>query len=435
MNRGKRGDVNLLSYTDALNYIQKPRKEQIDLGLERMIALLGYIGNPEKSLKFIHIAGTNGKGSTLNYMASVLQEAGYDVGLFTSPYVNKSTEQIKINDLEMTEKDFVNIVQRLKPVIDKMEQSVLGRPTEFEIFVAMAIVYFAEKKPNIVLFETGLGGRLDATNVITPIVSMITNIGYDHMNFLGDTLVEIACEKAGIIKRGVPTVSGCKQPDVQLVIRQTATRQHVLLTQLGTDFALEKVGESYTFYSNQVSIPGITLSMLGNHQVKNAALALEAIQLLIKRHHFQISEAQMRRGLQKTKVTNRIEVVESSPTLIFDGGHNPDGTQALVDALQMHYEGKRIYVLFCAMKDKKIVEMINGLKQIASKIILTTFPFERAMEPNEVMVNFIHDETIFVDENWEDAFTHYYNRLKKDDVLVVTGSLYFLNEVRQKLKK
>ena len=424
----------MISYNEAKQYVIGSHKVRIDLGLERMMVLLEKLGNPQQLLKMVHIAGTNGKGSTLNYMSSIFRQAGYNVGLYTSPYVHKPNEQIQMNDNAITDEMFVKCVELVMPVVDQMEQSTLGRPSEFEIMTALAFIYFSIQNPNILLIETGLGGRLDATNVIVPLVSIITNVGHDHMQFLGESLTEIAKEKAGIVKHGIPVISGCKQQDVKKIIKEVATSKRTDLVELGEDFSIEESNESFAFQSGSIHIPNIKLKMMGHHQRENAALAISAIQLLINRYDYRISENHIREGLRETIVQNRIEVIQEKPTLIFDGGHNPEGIKALVEAMKDHYRDRNIYVLFCAMKDKKINEMLMLLQTIANKITLTTFPYARAMDPFEVKKN-VRSEKVVVIDDWEQAFTKQLKELLQDDVMIVTGSLYFLNEVRKKLNK
>lgn len=432
MNLLVQAEDHVISYEEALQYLSMPRNKQIDLGLGRMVSLLNELDDPQHKVNVIHIAGTNGKGSTLNYLSSIFQEAGYRVGLFTSPYIHKPNEQIKINGVPVSDETLVDLVDQLKPVVDKMEQSHLERPTEFEMVTAMAFTHFDESNVDIALLETGLGGRLDATNVVTPLVSVITTVGYDHMQFLGDTLEEIATEKSGIIKPLIPVISGCKQEEVQNVIKKIARINDANLQQLGENFFIKENRDSFSYYTANQELKQLKLNMLGRHQQENAALAIATIYRL--KDQYEISERDIRVGLQKTVVPNRIEVVQTKPTIIYDGGHNPEGIQALAETLITYYKNKTIYILFCAMKDKKLNDMLSILQPISKEITLTTFKFERAMNPEEVHHQF-SEQNVVVNKDWQTAYTQIFEKMNEDDVLVVTGSLYFLNEVRTKGKK
>jgi dihydrofolate synthase / folylpolyglutamate synthase len=320
-----------------------------------MELLLEEFGNPEQKIPAIHLAGTNGKGSTLTYLASIFTEAGYNVGTYTSPAINKINDKVKFNGKEISDDDFAKIIEQLKPAIEKLGLTDFGPPTEFELMTAIAFQYFATvKRPDIVLVETGLGGRLDSTNVVTPLMSIITNIGHDHMDLLGNTIREVAIEKAGIIKKSVPVVSGCKQEDAIEVMRERSNKLGSQLYQLGVDFTCEYNKDSFSFYSQNQQYVNLQTGMLGKHQQENASLAIMAIHCL---DNFLISESSIRNGLIKAKIANRIEIVQENPTIIFDGGHNPEGMEALANTLTTSFSNKQIYVLFCAMKDKDIKGM------------------------------------------------------------------------------
>jgi dihydrofolate synthase / folylpolyglutamate synthase len=421
----------MISYEQACDIIASASKFGICLGLERMELILAELDNPEQQIPAIHLAGTNGKGSTLTYLASILREAGYNVGTYTSPAIVKINDKVRFNGEEISDEDFAAIIEQLRPVIEKVSRTSFGAPTEFELLTAVAFQYFATiKQPDIVLIETGLGGRLDSTNVITPLVSIITTIGHDHMDLLGDTIGEIATEKAGIIKRSVPVVSGCKQREAIAVMNERSKQMSSQLYQLGTDFTCNHSGELFSFHWQNSKYANLSAGMIGKHQQENASLAIMAIHCL---SDFPITEEAIRSGIANAKIANRIEVVQQEPTIIFDGGHNQEGMEALAATLATTYPSQNIHILFCAMKDKNINKMLQPLKDIANEIILTSFPYERAMDPNEVYQTYpLANGKVIAD--CLEAYRFLSKKLTNDDVFVVTGSLYFLNHIRTMLK-
>ncbi len=424
----------MMTYEEACEIVYSAKKFGICLGLERMEAMLKELGHPERKLKAIHLAGTNGKGSTLTYLKAIFGEAGYSVGTYTSPAIQKINDKIQLNGKEISDEDFAYLTEQLIPVIEKLKQTSLGAPTEFEILTAMAFQYFATiAKPDIVLVETGLGGRLDSTNVITPILSIITSIGHDHMDLLGDTISDVAREKAGIIKHQVPVISGCKQEEAIQVMKKRSQKEAAELYQLGEKFTCEQQGETFSFTYQKQCYSNLKTDMLGAHQQENAALAIMAVHCLIKKLDFNITENQIRLGLAKAKIANRIEIVKEHPTMIFDGGHNREGMEALSSTLASSFRDKRITVLFCAMKDKDIKAMLHPITVVASEVVLTSFPYDRAMDPQDAFKIFPHKKVRVIDK-WEEAYGHIVKKLAKDDVFVITGSLYFLNHLRVNLR-
>lgn len=419
----------MISYEEACEIVSSATKLGICLGLDRMEAILKELGHPEKKIPAIHLAGTNGKGSTLTYLKSILQEAGYNVGTYTSPAIRIINDKIQFNDTEISNRDFALIIEELLPISDKLAKTSIGAPTEFELLTAVAFQYFATMtKPDIVLIETGLGGRLDSTNVTTPMVSIITSIGHDHLDFLGDTITDVAREKAGIIKTGIPVVSGTKRNDVALVIKQQATEKNAQLYQLGEDFFCEHANNKFSYHYRQVHYPNLKVGMLGKHQQENACLALMALQCLT--NDYQVDEKAIRSGLAKAKIANRIEIIQAEPLIILDGGHNPEGIQALADTLSSSYPNKQIYVLFCAMKDKDIKGMLEPISKVANQIILTSFPFNRVMNPCQVYETYPLHHTKVI-ENVSEAYSYILKNLSSNDIFVITGSLYFLSYLRR----
>ncbi|MFD1705582.1 bifunctional folylpolyglutamate synthase/dihydrofolate synthase [Siminovitchia sediminis] len=428
------------TYSEAVSWIHSRLKHGINPGLARMEWLMKKMGSPEKDLRVIHVAGTNGKGSTVTFLRSVLQEAGYDVGTFTSPYIETFNERISLNGVPVSNKDIVELVKIVKPLTEEMEKGDLGSPTEFEVITAMAIYYFANiRKPDFTLLEVGLGGRYDSTNVVHPLITLITNIGMDHMRILGDTMEEIAFEKAGIIKQGIPVFTGAKQEAARTVIQSEADRQKADLFQLGRDFKVEYYkpaagGEQFTFQSRWKRLDQLQISMLGRHQTDNAALAVAGLQYMNARALVHVTEENMRDGLAKAHWPGRMEIVHEHPTVILDGAHNAEGLQAFAATMKCRYKEKKLKIIFAALEDKDLSSMLDQLNQIHAEIYLTQFDFPRAASAIQLK-EAGNMEHATVDEDWRRLVKNEVHRLDSDDILAITGSLYFISEAKPLLIK
>lgn len=335
-------------------YLQSLQKFGINLGLERINYLLDKLGNPHQKFQSIHIAGTNGKGSTAAMIASILKEAGYKVGLYTSPHIFDYTERIKIRGKDITKKELATALGEVK----KASFGMKSKPTIFEVLTAAAFLYFARKKVEIAVVEVGLGGRLDATNVITPLVNVITNIDYEHTEVLGKTLAKIAGEKAATIKPGVPVVTAERKPRVLKVIKKAVKNSDSLLVQVqGYDSA---------------NIP----NLIGRHQKLNAACAVTAIRMA----QIKVTRAQIRKGLKKAQWPGRFQIVSRKPLIIMDGAHNPAGSKVLRETIHKLYPKKKYTVIFGCQKTKDYKVMLKELKPITSKLILTKSSHPQARE-------------------------------------------------------
>lgn len=334
------------TYEEAIGWIHSRLKFGIKPGLERMRWMLEELGNPERHIKCVHLAGTNGKGSTLTYMRYMLEDAKYKVGTFTSPYIETFNERISVNGTPIADEEITELVKMVKPVVEKLDETDLGEATEFEIITVMAICYFGKVNfCDVVLFETGLGGRFDSTNVIHPVLTIITNIGHDHMHILGNTLGEIAYEKAGIIKSGVPVITGVQDEEALQVIQKVAKENRANLYEMGNHFtALHKQssenGEQFDFTCPFASFEDVRIAMKGSHQVGNAALALMAVMYVKTYLSFLIEEEEIRTGLQEAYWVGRFEKLQSNPDIIIDGAHNPEGIESLVKTVESHYKDK-----------------------------------------------------------------------------------------------
>lgn len=423
-------------YEEALNWIHSRLKLGVKPGLKRMEWIMERLDHPEKKLKTVHIGGTNGKGSTVTFLRSILQQSGYEVGTFTSPYIEQFNERISINGKPIKDEELLKLTNDLYPLVIEMDKSELGGPTEFEIITAMAMYYFAEIHPvDIVIFEVGLGGRFDSTNIIHPLVSIITNIGLDHTSILGNTYKQIAYEKAGIIKKGIKTITAVKQDDAFQVIEEKADKMEATLFRLNEDFQIvnhESIdcGEEFSIHSSFGNVDNVIIRMVGQHQTENASLAVVAALILNKYYSFNIDETQMKEGLLNSYWPGRFEVIHKSPLVIVDGAHNEEGITALVTELEKRYKQKNIHIIFTALGDKKLDAMIEKLDSIADEITFVSFNFPRAAKANE-LYQISRSINKQVNENWVEAISTEMKNITGDSVLIITGSLYFISEVKK----
>ena len=368
--------------------------------LDRMRQLLARIGDPHLALKAVHIAGTKGKGSTAAMIAAVLQAAGYKTALYTSPHLERLEERFVINGDCLSETEFVKLAAELMPVVEQMDQEgsaggIGGGLTFFEITTALGFLYFARHKVDIAVLEVGLGGRLDSTNVCQPEIAVITSISYDHTKQLGNTLAQIAREKAGIIKPGVPIISGVTEAEPRRVIEEIAREQKAPLLQRGDDFdfanasySAERHAQQFDYWQRRESenenFDGIQISLLGTHQCANAAVAIASLQELVRRN-WSISEVALRRGLATARCNARVEILGRNPTIILDVAHNVASIQALVEVLAQQFPGSKPTLIFASSRDKDVAGMLRVLLPACETLILTKYVTNpRAMEITEL---------------------------------------------------
>ncbi|WP_163526485.1 bifunctional folylpolyglutamate synthase/dihydrofolate synthase [Halobacillus ihumii] len=423
-----------MNYYEAIQWIHSREKFKVKPGLNRMKWMMEKLDHPEKKITTIHIAGTNGKGSTLTFLRNLLQNQGYAVGSFTSPYITRFSERISINGVPIEDEELAKLVLDIQPLAEQLADTVWGEPTEFEVITAMAILYFSRKPLDFVLFEAGLGGRLDSTNIIQPVLSIITNIGLDHMGILGDSYERIAYEKAGIIKEKTPVITGAERDDVLHVINHKAAEQHAPIFTIGEGFTsihLESVqnGECFSFSTTDYEAPVLCSPLKGEHQVKNASLALYAMELL-KAAGYTIDRRHYGTGIESTFWPARFEKVSEQPQIILDGAHNQEGTRALIKTMIKHYNDKRIIIMYAALNDKPVEEMLTQLKGIADELWLTQFDFPKAMKAEEISQLITHNR-LYVRMNYKQALEEIKQTMNESDVLLITGSLYFISEIRK----
>ncbi|MBC1343971.1 bifunctional folylpolyglutamate synthase/dihydrofolate synthase [Listeria welshimeri] len=422
--------MTLKSYEEALEWIHGTLRLGIKPGLARMEYIMEKLNHPEKANKWIHIAGTNGKGSTLTFIRNCIEEAGYTTGTFTSPYIETFNERISVNGKPISDDKILILANRLKPIAEELKNTIYGPPSEFEIITAMMFLYFAEYDSiDIGIIEVGLGGRLDSTNILLPLVSVITTIGMDHMEFLGNTIEEIASEKAGIIKPGTPVISGVIQSEAQEVIKAIASKNKANFAQLNQDFFIQLDGKAATFKTKHgEEIVDLVIGLDGFHQLNNASLAIKVIQYLNTYSSYDIDEKAIKAGLKKAFWPGRMETISEKPLIIVDGAHNPEGIETLKNSIN-RFSGHKI-IIVSILKDKNYKEMLSSLKSIPDcEIILTTFDYSRAMSAQET-INVGKLEDIAVNPVWHDAINDTVQS-KNDSKIFITGSLYFISEVRK----
>ena len=428
------------TYKEALDWIHARLRLGIKPGLIRMEWMMDKLGHPENNIQAVHIGGTNGKGSTVTFLRSILEAEGYTVGTFTSPYIEQFNERISVNGEPISDEELVRLANIIRPLADELEETELGGPTEFEVITAMAFYYFANlSKLDIVIFEVGLGGRFDSTNIIQPLASIITNIGLDHTNILGNTYEEIAFEKAGIIKEDTPIFTAVKHPGALKVIEEQAAKKSAPIYRLNQEFTISDHesparGEQFTLQTERETLRQLTISMMGQHQTENAALAVMAALYLQNKGSYSISEQAYRKGLKKAYWPGRFEILSEKPLVVIDGAHNEEGITALVHELSTRFLGKRIQIVFAALRDKKLDEMIAKLDKIANHITFVSFDFPRAAKAEELLAISQSANKLAVDE-WQTYLLEEINRLEGNDMLVVTGSLYFISEAKPVLSR
>lgn len=349
--------------------------ETFDLG--RMRALMALLGNPQDRYRTLHLAGTKGKGSVSAMCASVLKAAGYRTGFYTSPHLQDFRERIQLNGEYISEADLVAIVRRLQELVPQVPGI-----TTFELNTALAFEYFARQAVDVAVIEVGLGGRLDATNVITPLVSVITSLSYDHMDLLGNTLTLIAGEKAGIIKPNVPVVSAPQQPEALETLERVAAERAAPLTVVGRDVLFQPLTHSLDGQTFQINGETLSLPLLGAHQVENAAVAYAALQAL--NVFLPISAEAIRTGLAAVRWPGRFEILHRQPYLVVDGAHNADSAQRLAAALADYFPQRRVHLIFGASADKDIAGMLAALLPQVNSVICTQAVHPRALEPEQL---------------------------------------------------
>ncbi|MFR0580236.1 bifunctional folylpolyglutamate synthase/dihydrofolate synthase [Limosilactobacillus mucosae] len=433
--------TNIQNYDDALAFIHGRTKFKKIPTLKRMRRFLQELGNPQENLDYLHITGTNGKGSTTAMLRSMLMADGLSVGTFTSPFIVRFNERISLNGQPIPDDELVKTVQKVAPVVDYLDEVLPeGGPTEFEIDTAIMFTWFAKMRPDVVILEVGIGGLFDSTNVIVPKVSGIVSVGYDHMHVLGDTLGEIAAQKAGIIKPKVPVVIGRLPKAARQVIIEAAQDKQAPLYENGRQFTAKKLNDHQL--KNEIEYDGLMihrqrfqLGLLGEYQVDNAAVAITMAQLYLKQQGLPIDVRSFRQGLADTRWPGRLEVVNDSPLVVLDGAHNLPGMQALTTTIKDDFKNMEIYVLVAILADKQYQLMLGEIASLPNvHLMLTNFAGPGPKRPSADLKKAAQDiETrwpIKTAASWQEGMLKISKEASADDAILITGSLYFISEVR-----
>lgn len=426
--------------TDIIERIHEFNKFGSVLGLERMGTLMKKLGDPQAKLDVIHVAGTNGKGSVCKFIESGLTECGYNVGLFTSPFIESFNERIQMGGENISDSDLEIYGNRVLAAVAQMVEEGLESPTEFEVVTAIGLLYFAEKKADIVILEVGLGGRGDSTNIVNkPLICAICSISYDHMNVLGNTLAEIAAEKAGIIKPGVPVVSNVSDHDAAVVIARAAYEKGCRLC----DVSRIRTGVSHeTPFSQKVTMElcgtdysDVEISMAGRHQAENLKTALAVIEVLRRKRAIKVEREALYRGLRKAVQPGRFEILGRDPVIIVDGAHNEAGAKALRDTMKRHFADSRVLLVTGMLADKAVDDILSSLIEITRDIIVTEPDNPRRMNAEELAerLRSMGADPVVAPEPKE-SLALAKRRKESCDVILFAGSLYLISDIRRMVR-
>ena len=434
----------MLTYDQAIEYLESfinyekiaAPYDQRMWKLERMERLLRSAGDPHRGLKFIHIAGTKGKGSTAAMIASILSEAKFKVGLYTSPHLVSFRERIRINGEMISEEKVCDLVTRLKPNIDELKkhEDGLGYISFFDVYTTLGLLFFALEEVDFAVLEVGMGGRLDATNVVQPLVSVITQISYDHMISLGDTIEAIATEKAGIIKDNSYVITSPQVPEALEIIRNTCAEKKARLFEVGSDVSFQKENGLFGVSGIFSKYENLRIPLLGDHQLVNAATAVGALEML-RFHGFTISAEDIRTGLEKVKWPARVEIIQRNPTIVLDTAHNAASAKALRDTIESNFSYEKLILVIGTSLHKDIKGMGRHLCPIADEIVLTKVDSPRAMDPEDIKVELAGIcRDVIITQNVASALEKAKSISGPSDLICITGSVYLAGEVMQILE-
>ena len=429
-----------MKYQEAIKYITEVGNFGSNYGLERTYKLLEFLDNPQGKLKIIHVAGTNGKGSTTAMITSMLKEAGYKVGMYTSPFLEEFEERIQINGENIPKEKLAQLITKIKYAVDKVIEEGYNHPTEFEIITVLMFLYFATEEVDFAVVEVGLGGRLDSTNVITPILSVITSISFDHTNLLGNTLEEIATEKAGIIKSGIPTVIYPQEEVAEIVISSKCQELDSKLYKINKEDAklINIIKEDKIYQQVKVKLDDeydVKLPLLGEHQILNLAVALKALEV-IKDKAPKLNRESIVKSLATVRWNGRLEIMSNSPYVVIDGAHNIQGITQLDKNIKKYFEYKDMYLILGILADKDVEDMVKVITPKAKKVFTVT-PNSMRAETAEELMNEVkkYNESCEAYNDYKNAFEDALKLCKKDDLLLISGSLYMIGEMRGIIKK
>ncbi|KUO51567.1 MAG: bifunctional folylpolyglutamate synthase/dihydrofolate synthase [Desulfitibacter sp. BRH_c19] len=433
-----------MNYQEALDYLRNLTTFGMNFGLDRILKLLELLGNPQKTLKVVHIGGTNGKGSTAAMLSSVLAESGYNVGMFTSPHIHSYRERFRINGEMISRENATALITFIKPLLEKMVQEGYEHPTEFEVNTAMAFKYFQQEAVDLLVLEVGLGGEIDSTNVVNnPLLSIITNVAMDHMDYLGNSIKEIATVKSGIIKENRPVITGVDKVEALEVIEQKSNSLESPLYILGRDFSyqtssLGPEGSVFTVTGIKDNYPKINLPLLGEHQGKNLAMVLVAVELLQEMGFAKITKDTLLRGLQKVVWNARLEIFKKDPLIIIDVAHNVDGIMTLKDAVENIFPDYQLTLVIGMLADKEREKVVQIIAPLARRIVVTKPLSPRA--GNWEQLKFLAEKycsEVLLEPNIGDALKIALTKVGSlpKEMIIITGSFYMVSEARQWLQE
>ena len=428
-----------MRYDESMKYITEVGNFGSNYGLERTYKLLEYLDNPEKDLKLIHIAGTNGKGSTTSMITEILMGEGYKVGMYTSPFIEEFEERIQINRNNIPKEILATLMDEIKIAVDKVIEDGYNHPTEFEIITVLMLLYFKKENIDFGVIEVGLGGTLDSTNVITPILQVITSISFDHTNLLGNTLEEIAGEKAGIIKKEIPTVIYPQQEEALKVIKNKCL-------EMGSDLYIAN-NENLKFenvvnrdkpyqllkYNNEIDI---LLPLLGEHQIINLSVAMKAIEVLNNRNITDISVGSIVKSIKNVTWKGRLEVLSNNPYVVIDGAHNIQGIETLSRNIKKYFKYNNLYLILGILADKDVDEMVKVITPMAKKVYAVTPNSIRAELAEDLKNEIIkYNENCQAYDDYKEAYLSALNNADENDLVLASGSLYMIGDMRRIINK
>lgn len=427
------------TYQQALTYIHTQPKKHRSADLTNMHRILTALGEPQRSFRGIHVTGTNGKGSVTQILSHLICERGLKVGTFMSPYIQRFNERIQI-DLEPIPDDqllyWTNYVHDKIVAIQKKEPDF--ELVEFELVTAIMFAYFQAAQIDIAVIEVGIGGAHDKTNVFTPLLSVITTVGLDHMQLIGPTLTDIAIEKSGIIKPNRPVVVGTMTTQVAEILQAKAKTMGSPIYRLGHEFKVDRVAltsdykQTFDFSNEQQQLKAIEIHSIARFEVDNTAIAIQAFQVFCDLMKFKVSKTELKTELAQIHLMGRLEIINKAPFIILDGAHNPQAMTRLFDSIQQGFPNTEVHVIAAFMKDKAIAELVKILHQNRrNKLYFTTLDMPRAAKEVDIQPMMASSDTYF--EDWQAAFYQAYHNISQDEVILICGSIYLVSEVRNYL--
>jgi dihydrofolate synthase/folylpolyglutamate synthase len=427
-----------MNFNSSLKWINNFQKFGIKLGLDRIKYILEKLGDPQDSYKIIHIGGSNGKGSVCKFISSILKESDYKVSTYTSPHLQDIRERIVVNNKKISKNDFANISSQIRPIIEKMKKKN-NPPTYFEIITAISFQYFKQKKVDFAIIEVGLGGKYDATNIVNPILTIITNISLEHQNILGKKITEIAYQKAGIIKENIPIFTAAKNKSLYIIKKISNDKKSPIYIIKNDNWIRFK--NNYKF--QQFRIKGllknynVKTKLLAKYQGENITISIKSVEYL-KINGININEESIEKGIEKTINKGRMEIINNKPIILLDGAHNPNGIKLLVETLKNDFEYDKLFFIIGVLKDKKIKDMIPPIISISDYIIATQANNDRALNSlklERIVTKLNNNIDVASKKNIPDAIRYTLSLANYRDLICITGSLYTIGETIEFFKK